>query len=308
MGLNISEVRSIFQNELDKQMMEILTSSFLDDNAGQVIYTGGKEIKIPRISMEGLKDYSRSDGYPDGAITLEYQTVTMKMDRGMGITLDAMDVDESNFLASAGNIMGEFQRTKVVPEVDAYRYSSIFKEVKAGASANIVAKNLTEKDIYKTLTEDIAIVKDRCGESTDIVIIMNTLTKALLENNDTFTKTLTQVDFTKGDISTKVRAINDCPIISVPSDRMYTEYTFNKGREDGADKKGGFVKKADAKLINYIVMPKAAAIAVCKQDKSKIIEPELNQKADAWFIGYRKYHDIWVKKNSLEAIIISTKA
>lgn len=308
MGLNISEARSIFQNELDKQMMEGLTSSFLDDNAGQVIYTGGREIKIPRISMEGLKDYSRSDGYPDGAITLEYQTVTMKMDRGMGITLDAMDVDESNFLASAGNIMGEFQRTKVIPEVDAYRYSSIYKEVKARASANIVEKNLTEKDIYKTVREDIAIVKDRCGENTDIVIIMNTLTKALLENNGTFAKTLTQADFAKGDISTKVRSIDDCPIISAPSDRMYTEYTFNKGREDGADKKGGFVKKADAKLINYMVMPKKAAIAVCKQDKSKIIEPELNQKADAWFIGYRKYHDIWVKENSLESIIISTRA
>ena len=78
--INIQEARSIFQNELDKQMMEVLTSSFLDANAGQVIYTGGKEIKIPRISMEGLKDYSRSDGYPDGAITLEYQTVTMKME------------------------------------------------------------------------------------------------------------------------------------------------------------------------------------------------------------------------------------
>lgn len=308
MGLNITEARSIFQNELDKQMMEVLTSSFLDDNAGQVIYTGGREIKIPRIIMEGLKDYSRSDGYPDGSISLEYQTVTMKMDRGTGITLDAMDVDESNFLASAGNIMGDFQRTKVVPEVDAYRYSSIFKEVKTGASANIVAKNLTEKDIYKTLTEDIAIVKDRCGESTEIVVIMNTLTKATLKNNDTFAKTLTQADFIKGDISTKVRTIDDCPIISVPSNRMYTEYTFYKGKEDGEDKKGGFVKKADAKLINYIVMPKAAAIAVCKQDKSKIIEPELNQKADAWFIGYRKYHDIWVKKNSLESIIISTRA
>lgn len=306
--INIQEARSIFQNELDKQMMEVLTSSFLDANAGQVIYTGGKEIKIPRISMEGLKDYSRSDGYPDGAITLEYQTVTMKMDRGMGVTLDAMDVDETNFLASAGTIMGEFQRTKVVPEVDAYRYSSIFKEVKEGASTNIVAKDLNQKDIYKTLTEDIAIVKDRCGESTDIVIIMNTLTKAVLENNDSFIKTLTQVDFTKGDVNTKVRTINDCPIISVPSDRMYTEYTFNKGTGDSADKKGGFVKKVDAKLINYIIMPKAAAIAVCKQDKTKIIEPELNQKADAWFIGYRKYHDIWVKKNSLEAIVISTKA
>ena len=307
MSLNVTEARSIFQNELDKQMTEVLTSAFLDDNAGEVIYSGGKEIKIPSISMDGLKDYSRSDGYPDGAVTLSYQTMIMKMDRGTGFTLDAMDVDETNFVASAGTVMGEFQRTKVVPEVDAYRYSNIFKEVKTAAAANITAKALTEKDIYKEIVNDIAWVKDKCGESTEVVVIINGLAKAKLENNETFTKTLLQADFVKGDITTKVRTINECPIIGVPSERMYTEYTFNKGTGSGSDKKGGFEKKSDAKLINYIVMPKNAAIAVCKQDKSKIIDPDQNQKADAWFIGYRKYHDIWVKKNAIEAIRISTE-
>ena len=39
--------------------------------------------------------------------------------------MDAVDVDETKFAAVDGNVMGEFQRSKVIPEIDAYRYSTI---------------------------------------------------------------------------------------------------------------------------------------------------------------------------------------
>ena len=70
MALNISAARTVFQNELDKLMVEELTSGFMEANAGDVIYNGGNEIKIPSIVMDGLKDYSRTDGYPTGGVRL----------------------------------------------------------------------------------------------------------------------------------------------------------------------------------------------------------------------------------------------
>lgn len=307
MGINISEARTVFQNELDKQMTESLTSAWMDANAGQVIYNGGKEIKIPRIEMDGMKDYDRAAGYPVGGVSLDYQTMTMEMDRGESFMLDAMDVNETNFMAAAGNVLGEFQRTKVVPEVDAYRYSKIHKIVSAEKAAHVVGKALTEANIYKTITDDIAAVQDICGESTQLIIVMNGLVRNVLNNNTTFQKNLAQSDFTVGAVTTKVRTVMECPIIQVPSARMYSAYTFWKGSEEGGAK-GGFEKVAGAKLMNYIIMPRAAAIAVCKQDKSKIIDPDTNQKADAWFIGYRKYHDLWIKDSQLDAIRISTEA
>ena len=157
MALNISAARTIFQDKLDQLMVEELTSGFMEANAGDVIYTGGSEIKIPSIVMDGLKDYSRADGYPTGGVTLSYQTVKMTMDRGEGFMLDAMDVEETNFLASASTVLGEFQRTKVVPEVDAYRYSKIHGIVKDKAASNVRAETtaLTEKTIYKAIANDI---------------------------------------------------------------------------------------------------------------------------------------------------------
>jgi len=153
MALNINGTRSVFQNELDKLMVEQLTSGFMEENAGNIIYNGGREVKIPTIIMDGLKDYSRTDGYPVGGVNLSYQTMTMTMDRGEGFTLDAMDVEETNFVASASNVLGEFQRTQVVPEVDAYRYSKIHGIVKDKAASNIRAEStaLTEKNIYTVI-------------------------------------------------------------------------------------------------------------------------------------------------------------
>ena len=75
---------------------------------------------------------TRDAGYAQGSVTLDYTTVTMSRDRGRGFNLDAMDVDESNFVATAAAVMGEFQRTQVVPEVDAYNLSALYDEVPSG--------------------------------------------------------------------------------------------------------------------------------------------------------------------------------
>lgn len=313
MALNMTETRTMFQNELDKQMMEGLTSSFMDANAGDIIYNGGAEVKIPSISMDGLKEYSRTDGYPSGGVSLSYQTLKMTMDRGASFMLDAMDVNESNFVASAGAVMGEFQRMHVIPEVDAYRYSSIYKRMAEDMPAGVVSKTLTAANIYSSLVDDIGAVRDECGENTDLVVIMNGRIRTLLGKSTEFVKNMGQADFRSGSITTKVKTIEECPVIQVPSSRMYSKYTFYKGDETAVDgettvnigEKGGFEKAADAKLMNYIILPRRAAIAVCKQDKGKIITPDVNQKADAWLVAYRRFHDLWIRNSMLAAIRVS---
>ena len=85
----------------------------------------GREVKIPKMEMSGLGNYDRDSGFATGNVTVNYETKKMTQDRGRAFQVDAMDVDETNFAAVAGNVMGEFQRTKVIPEIDAYRYSKI---------------------------------------------------------------------------------------------------------------------------------------------------------------------------------------
>lgn len=71
---NTVEYAKVFQKELDKQVLEGATSGWMEDNAGQVKYSGGNEVKIPKMSLSGLGNYDRDSGYTQGAVSLSYET------------------------------------------------------------------------------------------------------------------------------------------------------------------------------------------------------------------------------------------
>ena len=282
---------TLFQQALDKAATAKLTSGWMEANAGQVIYNGGKEVKIPKISTNGLADYDRSSGFNQGAITLEYETRTMTQDRGRTFMLDSMDVNESNFVANATNVMGTFQATKVVPEIDAYRYSKIASlAITAGAATG--GNTISTTNVLSLLKADIAAIEDIVGD-IPLVITMATPIASLLDQADKVDKSLDVTDFTRGEISTKVKSLDGHPIIKVPSARMKTAYTFYDGKTSGQTA-GGFVAASDAKNINWLITPLTAPIAVNKTDKVRIFDPNTNQDADAWKLDYRKYHDLWI--------------
>ena len=46
-------------------------------------------------------------------------------------------------------------------------------------------------------------------------------------------------------------------------------------------------------------------IGVSKTDVTRIFDPLTNQKANAWKIDYRKYHDLWIPDNAVEGIWVN---
>lgn len=286
----------LFQKTLDKQMTAKLTSGWMEANAGQVIYNGGKTVKIPTISMQGLGNYSRSTGYVNGDVTLTYQSFDMTMDRGRSFSLDSMDVNESNFVANAANVLGVFQTTQVVPEVDAYRYSTLATRIlDTDQNFDRVTQNYVPNavDIYGKLISDIAKVRDKAGD-IPLVITMSGAVAPILHQSGDLSRMIVMTDFKKGEIFTKVKSIDGIPIIEVPSARMFSKYDF------AANGAGGFSKNGGAKTINWIITPLHGPIAVSKTDKPRIFTPEQNQSADAYKIDYRKYHDVWITAEMLK--------
>lgn len=186
---NALSYASIFQPELDKQIIQEATSGWMELNNKMVKYNGGNEVKIPSIAMDGLADYDRENGYTPGSVTLKWETQTMTQDRDRTFQLDAMDVDETNFVASAGNVMGEFQRTWVVPEVDAYRYSKIAKEAIAASKAS-GGYTPAESSILSKLLYDIAAVQDIVGEGTPLVVTLPITIAAILNSSEKFKNVL----------------------------------------------------------------------------------------------------------------------
>lgn len=309
---NYIEEAKIFQTELDKAAIEGATSGWMEQNASLIKYDGGDEVKIPRLDMDGLGDYT--DTFPDGGVKLQFETKTMEMDRGRRFIIPETAVENSKAILTMSSLMGEFQRTKVIPELDAYRYSKIATTAIENNHSSIYTPS--ENDILKKLYYDIAQVQDVVGD-IPLIITMNSMVAAILDCSATISKKLDIVDFKQGNVQLKVSSLNSqFPIIRAGTSRMKSAYTFYDGRtaSDGVagspspdQTVGGFAPAIGAKDVNWIITPQNAPLAVSRTDKMRIFDPETYQPSRSWATDYRKFHDLWIKHNSIQSIFVSVK-
>jgi hypothetical protein len=293
---------NVFQQELDKQMIAELTSAWMELNSNLVKYNGGNTVKIPKIVIQGLGDYDRAEGFKGGAVTLTWEDHTFTQDRGRSFLLDSQDVDESNFVLASGMVMGEFQRTKVAPEIDAYRYSKIATVAIAAEKAE-GGYTAAAGTILKKLKAHIALVQDIVGENEPLMITISTPVANILDTADGIEKITSTMELKIGEAVAKVKALDNIPMIRVPSARMKTAYTFYDGETTGQED-GGFVAAAGAKKINWIISARRSAIGVTKAEKPRIFDPATNQTADAWKIDYRRYHDLFIPDNAKDGLYV----
>ncbi|WP_338630830.1 hypothetical protein [Clostridium baratii] len=300
---NTIQYATLMQNELDKLVVQEAVTGWMESNAGQVKYKGGNEVKIPSLSMDGLADYGRTGntGFVNGDVTFQYETKTMTQDRGRKFSIDANDVDETGFVLTASNIMGEFQRTKVVPEIDAYRLATLA----ATAKDDMAEYSYTpSKD---TIIEKIKIgIKKIRQKGFNGELVIHLTYDAMMEVEMAALGKLSSVNFNAGGINTKVPAIDGCPLIETPENRMYTAIKLNDGKT-GGQTQGGYTKGDKGIQMNFLILPRTTPIAISKQDSMRIFSPEVNQAASAWAMDYRRYHDLWVKKNAADSVYINCK-
>ena len=239
---NTVEYAKLFQKELDKQVVEGSTSGWMEENASQVIYSGGAEIKMPKMSLQGLGTYSRDDGYVNGAVTYSFETFTLTQDRGRRFRIDAIDVDESGFGLAAANVASEFQRTRVIPEIDAYRYSKL-----AGYAGISDTYTPDKSTVMSELLTQLSEVRDITGGEGEVVVVMSRPVYDKLMLSSELTYSVDTAQFTQGSIDFTVKTLNGVPVIPVPSARMKTAYVFSP------DGDGGFAPADTAKDINWLI-------------------------------------------------------
>jgi len=305
MPINTLEYAKIFQQGLDKAAVQQSVTGWMDANAGQVKYTGGDEVKIPKMALQGLGDYSIDDGYLQGSVTLEYQTRQMTQDRGRLFNLDPREVDETNFVATAGNVMGEFQREYVTPEIDAYRLSKVASDAITANKAGMLRYGYTpaEATALRELKEAIKAVRSM-GYNGPLVCHATEDFKMELELG--IAKQLAAITFSQGGVQTQVPAVDGVPIIATATNRMYTAISIRDGKTAGQTQ-GGYVKGATGKDMNFILMARQVPIAITKLDTMRIFDPNTNQGKNAWQLDYRRFHDLWTLDNKINGVYVNIK-
>lgn len=274
-----------------------LTSVLDSDPATARAGVNANEIMIPKLSMDGLAEYSRNDGYIKGDVSLEWETVKFNYDRGRLFEVDSMD-DEETIKLAFGRLAAEFIRTKVVPEDDAFTFATL-----AGISG-----------ISKVTTG--ATLSDGAGVMAAIKAGLDEMDEdEVPQENRYLFITPTNLSAVKAMDTTKSRELLDgfTQIVKVPQSRFYTAIDLYDGVDhsgsEGADESiGGYVKASTGKDINFMIIHKPAVMKYWKHTASNIITPEANQRSDGYIQKYRKYGLVDAYENKLAGIYLHHKA
>lgn len=232
------------------------------DGAPELAQQGANadELIIPKIEMDGLADYDRASGYKAGNVTFTNETVKCNFDRGRMFTVD--NVDNMDTAGVAFSRLGsEFIRTKVTPELDAFRIATY-----AGIEgADVTAETYeTGEDVLKAISAKADAMTDAEVPEEDRHLFITSTLLGLVRDLDT----------------TKSKAILDsfASIQKMPQSRFYSAITQNDN---------GYVKAEGGHNMNFLIVHKPAVIQFAKHVKPKVVDPDVNQDADAWKYGYR---------------------
>ena len=283
---------SKYVGELDKMIVQVSQSGFLADKGFKAKFVGAKTVQLPKVTMIGMGNYSRTGGYPKGDTTLAYQDYTLSMERGRQLFLDAQDADESGVADLAGKLAGEYIRTHAVPECDAYNISKLYGVANTKTHVTAFAEASAVKDLMAAINNAEAAMG--YDGATSLVALVDPVMYALLQTSSELQRYITISDFKQGEVNVKVKMLNGCAIIPVSADRMKSEFTFDAG---STSSKGGFTPASGAKDVRALVLPKDSASFVKKVDKFDIINPSDVEDYDAYKINFRMYYDLIVKES-----------
>jgi len=287
-----------FQPILDEIYKAASLTARLDALTQAVSFGGANVVKVFKTSMVGLGNYSRTTGYPATRnVTGGWETMTLSTERAAPLFIDRMD-DEETLGMAFGTLAGEFMRTMVVPEVDAYRFSKYASW--SGIEEVDTPATLTSSTVLAAIDVATAFQDSKEVPVDGRFLFVSDSVQTMLN------QAITRMYSNDGAISTRITSYNNMPIIMVPQTRFYKGITLDAGATASA---GGFTKTSSTgRDINFMMIHPTAVLQVKKHDNLKMFDPDTNQTADGWLLQYRLYHDAFVYDNKVDGVYSHIKA
>jgi hypothetical protein len=290
------ELVTKFQPILDEVYKVASLTARMDALTKPVDFAGANVVKVFKTTMGGLGTYSRLTGYPEGEVIGSWEALTLLQSRGREFSIDRMD-DEETLGMAFGTLVGQFMRTKVVPEVDAYRFA---KYASWSQISTTTAATLTSGTVLAAIdAASLQMDEDEVPSEGRLLYVSSTVGKFI---DAVITRTLAN----ESSANRVLKMLDDMTIIRVPQARFYTIIDLEAGATASAT--GGYSKNASGVDINFLLIHPPAVLQATKHAALKIFGPDENQDMDATKVQYRLYHDAFVYTNMVDGIYLHKKA
>ena len=332
---NIALITKYSTAAWDKIYKQESCSSLLDGKEGtNVQWTGTKTVKIAKFNAGGLKNYYRNNagdarvaqkegnenfignlgyGYQTSNVGLTWEEFTIKMDRAASYPIEYFDNEEVGGLI-LGMATTELSRTIIIPEVDAYCFSTLADYcdttlgnlVTYGGSGNPDA--ITKANALEAINAAFLYMDEHEVPAEDQILFVSPKFMNYLRNDTTeLARYLMQSDYDKN-VKFKLTEYEGRKIVVVPPQRFRTAFATATNTGDGFawgyyDKTAG--QAVTSHEIHFILCAKSAVMHVVKYNKVKVLEGDVALAAtgiDGYALYARIYHDVFVLDNKRYAV------
>lgn len=285
-----------FTQLLQQKYAKELCSYDLTQSNQQVKFINAQTIKLPRMTVSGYKDHTRSIGFNAGSLSNDWEAKKLAHDRDIEFWVDPMDIDETNLTLSVANIQNTFETEQAIPEKDSYRFSKLHTELTT-YSGRIDTTVVTAANFLEVFDAEMAIM-DEAGvpEEGRILYVTPTMRKIVKEAEGI--QRMITVN-TPSTINRKVHSLDDVTIKMVPAARMKTKYDFTEG----------CVAAEDAKQINWILIHTSCVVCRDKYSYIKLFTPGTDSRtADGYLYQNRCYGDLFLLEKKVEGCSMNVEA
>lgn len=270
-------------------------------NNGRYRWVNAKTIEIPHLSTTGRVNANRdtiataSRNYDNS-----WETKTLANERKWSTLVHPMDIDETNQVATIGNITRVFNEEQKFPEMDAYLISKIYTDWTTSIVGDTAHDPYTGKtaDTTTLSTANVLTVFDNLMLAMDNARVpANGRILYVTHEVKTMLKQATQIqrtfDVQSGaeNIDRAVSRLDEVQVIGVPASLMKTAYVFTTG----------WSPAPSANQINMFLVHPTAVITPVKYTFSRLDEPSAGSEGK--YVYYEEaYEDAFILNNKADAI------
>lgn len=294
-----------YQRALEQNFPYVLNfgALYATPNNGKYRWVNSKTIEIPSIQTTGRIDADRDTiAFAQRNYSNKWVSKTLENQRKWSTLVHPRDIDETNLVATIGNITQVFNEEHKFPEMDAYCISKIYADwtsMKNPDNAQTHVANTTVLTTANILSvfDSLMLAMDngRVPANGRILYVTHEVNYILKEAE----KISRSMDITSGPnaIDRRVNRLDQVQIIGVPSTLMKTLYDFSSD----------YKVDDDAQQINMFLVHPMAVITPVSYTFSRLDAP--SAMSEGKYVYYEEsFEDVFVLENKSNAIQFNVSA
>lgn len=253
-------------------------------------WVNARTIEIPTLETTGRVDSTRDT---IANATRNYNNawtpLTLTNERKWSTLVHPKDIDQTNMVASIGNITEVFNQEQKFPEMDVYCISKIYAEYQQ-LSQTPINDDITVDNILEVFDKMMLEMDEDGTPPTGRILYITPTENAKLKRAKEIARTVIIGD-AENKLNRTIANLDLVKIVPVPSKYMKTVYDFTQGFKAGAS----------AKQIRMCLIHPLAVITPVNYEFAKLDEPSAMSEGK-WVYYEESHEDVFVLARKVKAI------